>query len=414
MKKFWKKTEGFTLVELIVVIAILGILAGVGTVGYSGYIKKANETADKQLLSSASTAITVACIENTVSPMDLAGAVIELNADGTIKTPDAPLDLSATKAYQSFPATYARGASPAEDFEAKINVSFLEGFGSCENVKFKVCTTVKFNGTSFAGYESVTYDYKGTQITVSAADIEAYQKSNWGTLPSADILTLVGSVTDLATAIDNDTFAAMMESPEYAAAAAAALGVSLEEYGTVFGGLLDAELAKYQEAHPDATAEELDQKRNELGAWYTANNAVLVAAKGAQTTGSGIISLLTEEGGKNAKESIKLTMSTDPSTGLSQAALAYGLYSSYMLEKDPDNFDADAPMDFTVVLNTMTDDGFQKYLTEGNGKQDLDGYLAALNAVSDNTGNGGIGTDILANGFNNEDLATLLKQAMGK
>ena len=28
MRKFWKKTEGFTLVELIVVIAILGILAG--------------------------------------------------------------------------------------------------------------------------------------------------------------------------------------------------------------------------------------------------------------------------------------------------------------------------------------------------------------------------------------------------
>lgn len=51
MKKFWKKTEGFTLVELIVVIAILGILAGVGTVGYSGYIKKANMAADQQLAS---------------------------------------------------------------------------------------------------------------------------------------------------------------------------------------------------------------------------------------------------------------------------------------------------------------------------------------------------------------------------
>jgi len=61
MKKFLKKTEGFTLVELIVVIAILGILAGVGTVGYSGYIKKANMAADQVLLDSLNTAYAVAC-----------------------------------------------------------------------------------------------------------------------------------------------------------------------------------------------------------------------------------------------------------------------------------------------------------------------------------------------------------------
>lgn len=57
MKKFWKKSEGFTLVELIVVIAILGILAGVGTVGYSGYIKKANMAADEQLASGIANAL---------------------------------------------------------------------------------------------------------------------------------------------------------------------------------------------------------------------------------------------------------------------------------------------------------------------------------------------------------------------
>lgn len=55
MKKFGSKS-GFTLVELIVVIAILGILAAVAVPAYTGYIDKAREAADMQLLSSVATA----------------------------------------------------------------------------------------------------------------------------------------------------------------------------------------------------------------------------------------------------------------------------------------------------------------------------------------------------------------------
>ena len=56
MKKLAKKTEGFTLVELIVVIAILGILAAVAVPAYTGYINKAKEAADMQVLSNVNTA----------------------------------------------------------------------------------------------------------------------------------------------------------------------------------------------------------------------------------------------------------------------------------------------------------------------------------------------------------------------
>lgn len=56
MKKLMSKKEGFTLVELIVVIAILAILAGVAIPAYSGYIKKANNTADMTALSAIKTA----------------------------------------------------------------------------------------------------------------------------------------------------------------------------------------------------------------------------------------------------------------------------------------------------------------------------------------------------------------------
>lgn len=67
---------GFTLVELIVVIAIIGILAGIGTVGYSGYIKKANQAADEQLLGYINTSFAAACLENSVDAANVSDATL--------------------------------------------------------------------------------------------------------------------------------------------------------------------------------------------------------------------------------------------------------------------------------------------------------------------------------------------------
>ena len=63
MKKFLKN-EGFTLVELIVVIAILGILAAVAVPAYSGYITKANQAADITTLDAVKTAAIAACAKD--------------------------------------------------------------------------------------------------------------------------------------------------------------------------------------------------------------------------------------------------------------------------------------------------------------------------------------------------------------
>ena len=59
----FKKTGGFTLVELIIVIAILAILSSVAVAGYSSYIKKANNSAVETWLSNISAAATLANAE---------------------------------------------------------------------------------------------------------------------------------------------------------------------------------------------------------------------------------------------------------------------------------------------------------------------------------------------------------------
>ena len=60
-KRFWTMDvhnhEGFTLVELIIVIAILAILSGVAVAGYSSYIKKANDQVDKTLVAEIANAL---------------------------------------------------------------------------------------------------------------------------------------------------------------------------------------------------------------------------------------------------------------------------------------------------------------------------------------------------------------------
>ena len=179
MKPFMRSSKaGFTLVELIVVISILAILAGVAIPVYSGYIKKANEAADQQLLAAVNTAFGAACLENGRDRRSLSAAASL--ADGKLES------------------------------VAPYNDSFMRYFAGNENNKFKVFASLVYNRADgvFKGYgegEQISYAYSYTDSTgtvhsgtlsVDAAQLNSYLGSTWDEMGAT---ALTGKIDYLAT-----------------------------------------------------------------------------------------------------------------------------------------------------------------------------------------------------------------------
>ena len=133
-----KMTAGFTLVELIVVIAILGILAGVGTVGYSGYIKKANQAADEQLVAGVKNTLMLAGIQGSLKD----GDAVVLTQSGVV--------LQATDDTGAYGAVTSGGAHDA----------MVAAFGE--------------------GYDTLALKYDGWTGTAATANIGNVNASNFG------------------------------------------------------------------------------------------------------------------------------------------------------------------------------------------------------------------------------------------
>ena len=103
IKENWKRfctlnrhhAEGFTLVELIVVIAILAILGGVAIPAYSGYVKKANMQADMSLISDVEQALMLHYYNNDG---DAVGGYVVLKPNGAKATGDGTVGDTAMKA----------------------------------------------------------------------------------------------------------------------------------------------------------------------------------------------------------------------------------------------------------------------------------------------------------------------------
>ena len=118
--------EGFTLVELIIVIAILAILSSVAVVGYSSYIKKANIQADQTLFEEIKNAVVLAYYSN--ADEDYSG-YISLSATG--------------------------GKASSKDLEKALADAFGENWSSALKIKYAGgWTSSSYLSSSFASAET--------------------------------------------------------------------------------------------------------------------------------------------------------------------------------------------------------------------------------------------------------------------
>lgn len=115
---FMKSKAGFTLVELLVVIAILAILAGIAIPAYSGYIKKAESTADMQALSSVNTAVQSLAAAEGVSVDKI---IVGVNTVNDVKT------ITVTVETTSAPAT-AIDTAAVEELTDELDQMFRAEF----------------------------------------------------------------------------------------------------------------------------------------------------------------------------------------------------------------------------------------------------------------------------------------------
>ena len=329
MSKFFNRNwkAGFTLVELIVVIAILAILAGIAIPVYSGYIKKANEAADNQLLAAVNTAFGAACLENGFNAKDVTSAKLDGDKNITgVKDVSVPADkifLSADTVSDGFALLGARPAQLGSFDADKFQASFLKYFGENKNTELKSVTVadiefsggvfgIKGSGTGSAGTGAAlvgepidngdgtkTYTFRlanGEQVAYTISD-DAIAKINASTIGKMEMGNLMddvsGMVVSLSDAMNSGTIlAGLLNATGYVLES----NLSPEALEEVENGMYNGKLVL-----PVTKDENGQYNLEELS-----NAVVLLIAKNTNTSGLNQMKALLNSGADNITAALHL------------------------------------------------------------------------------------------------------------